>query len=92
MALELQEADDGFDVQVGLGRIARSLSSSGSLQACTRAGAANKRKVFSCNADSDRIGWTLAGREEMEDQVDPFQQTSSPYIARGCHAHQHSAL
>ena len=42
------------------------------------------------NADSDRIGWTRAGREEMEDQVDPFQQTSSPYIARGCHAHQHS--
>ena len=23
------------------------------------------------NADSDRIGWTRTGREEMEDQVDP---------------------
>ena len=71
-------------------QLARGLSSSGSLH-----------KGWSCEptqrnshviADSDRICWIRAGCKEMDDQVDPFQQMSSPYIARGCSVHQHPTL
>ena len=41
--------------------------------------------------DTDCIGWTREGREEMGDRADLWQQMSSPYIARGCRVDPHPA-
>ena len=41
---------------------------------CTVVVDANQRQVvLVARPDSDCVGWTLAGREEMEDQTDPCQ-------------------